>query len=167
MSQNKNRLLQNTTCLMFTNSYPLTLHVAAGSVLASSEPFAGARSSRCPAMMSWNYAPSGVTGHAKAACTHWHEWIPPCWWFTTPLRPMAVLEVAEREATSLLATQRYRDQTVAVRGCKMERLKMLNLRSSAEFFQPYVWPHACEKFIHDTLSTKCAHMYIISSSVRC
>ena len=167
MSQNKIRLLQNTTCPMFANSYPLTLHVAAGSVPASSEPSAGARSSRCPAMMSWNCAPSGVSGLAKAACTHLHEWIPPCWWFTTLLRPTAVLEGAESEATSRLATQRYRDQTEAVRGCKMEFLKMLHLRSSAELSQPYGWPHACEKFIHDTLSTKCAQMYFISPSVQC
>lgn len=122
--------------------FPSLIHdMTPGFGLASSEHFVGAHLSRCPAMTSWNYAPHGCTQHARAACTHCHEWIPPWLWFMTQLRAMVEPAVAlegsppcppERKAMLRLATQRSLDATVAVWKHRMEALQMLNLRNFLE-----------------------------------
>lgn len=119
----------------------LCIHVKPGFELASSGRFVGAPSSRCPATMSWNFAPRGCTQHARAACTRCPEWIPPWWWCTTLPRATAVLLLPlegsppcpqGREATLRLASQRSSGAMVAMQKRKMERLQALILRSFRE-----------------------------------
>lgn len=128
--------LHSSTRLWFAS---LSLYMAPGFERASSEHSVGAHSSRCPATMSWNYAPRGCTRRAKAACTRCHEWIPPWWLFTTPPRATAVPVAAlggstpcprGRGATSRLATPRSPAATVALRRHKTEVPQALNPWSS-------------------------------------